>query len=226
MTLDAVSGTRRAMRELVDGSIRVQIDIDPAFRDVFLRLFSKIDMPVAIAPLAADFERNSVDQPISVESDEKRGDGHWVAALYRAGWFFNPKVLASLGTDEEYRAWIQRQGSAWSGKFSEYVDGEGRCIAAHVRRAGESGTAFKAPYACIPLTDEEHQRQHQVGESAFGGQQWFDNQRAHYVTTWGHAQLRAALGVGSLKQSGTAELREWAHENGIFSTLPAKVRDE
>lgn len=40
------------MKELVDGTIRVSLDIDPQFRDDFFRLFSDIDMPVAIAPLA------------------------------------------------------------------------------------------------------------------------------------------------------------------------------
>lgn len=46
-----ISGTRRAMKELVDGTLRVQIDIDPEFKDDFHRLFSEIDMAVALAPL-------------------------------------------------------------------------------------------------------------------------------------------------------------------------------
>lgn len=153
--------------------------------------------------------------------------GHWAAALYRTGWFFNQKVMAALGTDDDYRKFIQRQPSCVSGEFAEFVNGEGRSVAAHVRRAGESGTGFKALYACVPLTDAEHQKQHTQGESAFpGGAGWFDTQRAHYVTIWGHAQLRAALGVESLKQSSAAALREWAHDKGIFSTLPTSVRDE
>ena len=47
----AISGTRRAMKELVDGTIRVQIDIDPPFRAAFLSMFPDIDMPIALAPL-------------------------------------------------------------------------------------------------------------------------------------------------------------------------------
>ncbi len=61
----AVSGTRRAIRELVDGTIRVQIDIDPAFRSDFHRLFPEIDMMVALAPLS----------PHAVHQD--RVDGGW-----------------------------------------------------------------------------------------------------------------------------------------------------
>jgi hypothetical protein len=50
--MSAVSGTRRAIKELVDGTIRVQIDIDPPFRKRFFELFPDIDMPIALAPLA------------------------------------------------------------------------------------------------------------------------------------------------------------------------------
>jgi hypothetical protein len=70
-------------------------------------------------------------------------------------------------TDAEYRAWIQTLPSCLSGQFSEYLDdGRKLCIAAHVRRAGESGTAYKAPYSCVPMTQTEHLYQHQHGELA------------------------------------------------------------
>ena len=52
--MTAVSGTRRTMKELVDGTIRVQIDIDPQFRAQFLKLFPSIDMPIALAPLMVE----------------------------------------------------------------------------------------------------------------------------------------------------------------------------
>lgn len=53
MTARAISGTRRTFKELVDGTLRVQIDIDPEHRRDFLRLFPEIDTRVAIAPLVA-----------------------------------------------------------------------------------------------------------------------------------------------------------------------------
>ena len=55
--MSAISGTRRALKELVDGTIRVQIDIDPQFKAQFHEMFPNIDMPVALAPLVSDFER-------------------------------------------------------------------------------------------------------------------------------------------------------------------------
>lgn len=57
--MTAIAGTRRALKELADGTIRVQIDIDPRFRTEFFQLFSQIDMPVALAPLHAKFEGGS-----------------------------------------------------------------------------------------------------------------------------------------------------------------------
>jgi hypothetical protein len=70
-------------------------------------------------------------------------------------------------TDKLYREFIQTLPSCLSGTFSEYLeDGRKLCVAAHVRRAGESGTAFKAPYSCVPMTQTEHLYQHNHGELA------------------------------------------------------------
>lgn len=53
----AISGTRRALKELVDGTVRVQIDIDPECRKDFFKLFPEIDTRVAIAPLKSEGKR-------------------------------------------------------------------------------------------------------------------------------------------------------------------------
>lgn len=90
--VQAISGTRRAMKEMADGTVRVQIDIDPRFRAQFFEMFGQIDMPVALAPLAADFEKR---KPEKTEDDY----GQHYAVLYRSGWFHNPKVVAAFGLD-------------------------------------------------------------------------------------------------------------------------------
>lgn len=64
--MSAISGTRRAMKEMADGTIRVSIDIDPIHRAAFFEMFGQIDMPVALAPLVADFERRQA--PIAADS--------------------------------------------------------------------------------------------------------------------------------------------------------------
>lgn len=58
----AVSGTRRAIRERVDGSLVVQVEIDPRFKADFLRLFPDIDAPIALAPLVANFEQREPEE--------------------------------------------------------------------------------------------------------------------------------------------------------------------
>lgn len=102
-------------------------------------------------------------------------------------------------SDEKYREWIRTQPSCLSGRFSEFVHGEGRNLACHIRRAATSGTGYKAPFSCVPMTDEEHRYQHQHGELAallmFGDQhgiwakgefakEWFDDRAAEYREEW------------------------------------------
>ncbi|MHB8915372.1 MAG: hypothetical protein ACYC4K_06120 [Thiobacillus sp.] len=67
--MSAISATRRQAKEMADGTIRVSIDIDPQFKAQFHALFPDIDMPVAIAPLVADFERKQEEQnPIPIKA--------------------------------------------------------------------------------------------------------------------------------------------------------------
>ena len=74
--MTAISATRRQMKEMADGTIRVQVDIDPAFRAAFLQAFPSIDMPIALAPLVANFER----RPEAPKEQPKGGAGaKWLA---------------------------------------------------------------------------------------------------------------------------------------------------
>lgn len=157
---------------------------------------------------------------------KERPSGAHIAELYKHGFFFNPKVLAVLGTDDEYRAWVQMQPSCYSGKFSEYIHGEGRCIAAHVRRAKDSGTSYKAEYSCVPLTDEEHTRsQHQHGESSLGGKEFFDKKLANYKNEWAHMKLRELFCVERLSEVSIEAFRAWAEKEGIYNSLPPSFKD-
>jgi hypothetical protein len=67
----------------------------------------------------------------------------------------------------EFRRWIQTVPSCLTGHHSEYLeDGHVLNIAAHVRRSGKSGTAYKEEFACIPMRRDQHDYQHQHGELA------------------------------------------------------------
>jgi hypothetical protein len=94
------------------------------------------------------------------------------------------ELAAACGSDKSYRRWVSFQPSCISGHFSEWVDGIGRCEAAHVRRAGRSGTGYKAPYSCVPLTRQEHSDQHQHGETYLAPKEWWDAQVVKYLRLW------------------------------------------
>jgi len=101
--MHAISGTRRAMKEMADGTIRVQVDIDPSCRGAFLSLFPNIDMPVALAPLVADFEQQKPDAGIPA-SRPKGGELARLAALLCQ----NAEFLAwqNLSNESNARAFI------------------------------------------------------------------------------------------------------------------------
>lgn len=85
-----ISGTRRQIRELADGTLEIKIHIDPRFKADFHRLFPAIDTPVAIAPLALDFER------IEEKQEDRR-----VGPLCR---------LACIWCrDEQFREWLGKE---------------------------------------------------------------------------------------------------------------------
>lgn len=67
--------------------------------------------------------------------------------------------------EQEFLAWIRTLPSCISGRFSEWVNGEGRCEAAHVRRANNSGVGTKPELSAVPLTHDEHYTQHTMGEA-------------------------------------------------------------
>lgn len=160
--------------------------------------------------------------PSVPKRDEHRPFGAEASRLYSCGFFFNPKVMEAVGTPEEYAAWVQRQPSAYSGKFSEYVNGEGRCVAAHVRRVADgAGAAIKNDYAVIPLTNEEHAMQHQRGESALGGKAWCDQQRARHLSRW---MAETVFHEPSMGHVSPARVLVWATDHKLTAYLPEIYR--
>lgn len=85
MAARAISGTRRAFKELVDGTLRVQIDVDPESRRDFLRLFPDIDTRVAIAPLRPE-----------TKADPDKLKGGELA-----------KLAGILCSDPEFQFWVE-----------------------------------------------------------------------------------------------------------------------
>jgi hypothetical protein len=191
---------------------------------------SKIGRQVGAA--FADVESGEIPAAAPAAADEKIY-GYEARTLRLSGFCRCPAVWKALGTDEEFRAWIQKQPSAWSGEFSTYVDGEGRCEAAHVSRIEYGrGIGHKPEYACIPLTHKEHALQHAKGESVFsqtdkrgvliGGREFFEKMRMKYVEQWAWETLRATLGYDSMGEAEPSVVRAWAVAHGVADLLPGK----
>jgi hypothetical protein len=162
----------------------------------------------------------------TVENDQPINYGKMASRLYANGFFYAPKVLEVIGTDEQYRKWIQKQPSAISGDFSEWVNDEGRCEAAHVRRSYDAGTGYKPPYSCIPLTHDEHAQQHNEGESALKPREWFDNKRNEYVVAWAKQGLLTELGHYSGFRDVPPEiLLNWCESHDVTHLLPKEYRE-
>lgn len=198
-----------------DGPVyRVSFEIEKELWDEFMAANTKGMMIAAKATVVQGTEHEALEKP------KKGPHGEYAKALKLSGFFRCPSVWKVLGTDKQFREWVQRQPSAFSGQYSEYVNGEGRCIAAHVRRAGESGTGHKAEYACIPLTNDEHQKQHQHGESALMPKGWWDQKRVEFVEQWGWERAREIFGVKSLSEVSPSAWLELAKEKGVENFLP------
>lgn len=194
-------------------------DVDDDPLDNFRGIDGKDSKSMPI--LNATITRGDIMQTV-----EEEDYGKIASSLYAAGFFLAPPVLAAIGSDKQFREWIQRQPSAISNEFSEYINGEGRCEAAHVRRSGEAGTSYKPPYACIPLTHDEHQEQHQHGETALKPREWFEKARSKYLIAWAKKTLLIILGdYEGFREVPPEELRAWCERNDITNYLPNSYRE-
>ncbi len=217
-----ISGAYVRMTTLADGTPRVVIDLDCGL-EMAGRMFAEPGVMVAMARLTQEAAKASAQHVTRGTSDKLFGQQAKVLRL--SGFFRVPEVWRALGTDTQFREWVQRQPSAFSGQFSEYVNSEGRCIAAHVRRIADgAGTSIKPEYACIPLTDEEHKRQHQHGEGVLGSSEWWDKQRIKCVEAWAWQALKWTLHAESMADIEPKTIRAWAEFHGIDHHLPQEYR--
>lgn len=115
--MNAISASRGSYRETADGSLEVKIIIDPRFKEEFHKIFRTKDMPVAIAPLVADFERVEATKEDEPVNDIQKGGllSQWLAIRcgeesfwrfvenqcgFNEGW-----IKSSLECDSEVKGW-------------------------------------------------------------------------------------------------------------------------
>ena len=66
--------------------------------------------------------------------------------------------------------------------------------------------------------------QHQQGESALGGKEWFDKKRIDYVSRWAWETLKNQLGYSSWSETPPEVLNQWATQHNLQHHLPAEYR--
>lgn len=221
----AIPAVRRTVRELVDGTLRVQIDIEPMHRADFWKLFPEIDAPVALAPLA--IQGGEAQETYRQEAK----------ALFLSGFFLDVDVLRAIGSDEDYQNWVrQSKCLVCKGVPAEY---------AHVRIADDresGGVALKPAYRGVPLCHAHHELQHQKGyvalfnaahptqpvsEDALGLQEaknWLYSSATAYARKWAREVLREHLGYESWTEVPPSVLLAWAGERGLQHKLPMEYR--
>lgn len=160
--------------------------------------------------------------------------GDYAKALKLQGFFRFREVQEKIGTDAEFREWVKKQPSCISGKY-DCVEGGAVNIAAHVRRAAASGTGYKPPYSCVPLTNAEHQLQHQHGERAVlqgrdeadsitQAKAWFDRQAIEHAARWAWEKFKEIMSSESMADISPERIKVWAETNGVANLLPKEFR--
>jgi hypothetical protein len=214
----AVTGTRKQIKEMADGTVRVAIDIDPEFKKTFMTEFGEIDTKVVIALMVP--EHRMIQQ-----ESQQSNDGKFYQTLHKVGFFIVPAVCQAVGTDDQFLDWMRKHPRSATGKLA---GGEsGPIVPAHVRRvANGSGTGVKPPFSAIPLTDQEHRLQHQKGESAVhtDGKEWFDKKRVQYLTEWVKSRLYEHFNIESLTELPAADFIAWAKFNNLMNYIPQAWR--
>lgn len=224
-----------------DGPVyRISFEVD---QEMFLAFMDARTPGMYLACVATVVD--GVQESPAPAAEPAKGERNYSAEaqeLHQSNVFGLVEFARAVGPDSEFHAWIQRQPSCLSRKFSEYVNGEGRCISAHVRRASDAGTAFKPEYHQVPLTDEEHQAQHAHGEGWVLGQagiinpsaiastaakDWFYEKAFHYRQRWVWETLKAQLGYSSWSLVPPYVLAEWCASKSpsLLAKLPRCYRD-
>lgn len=230
MTIEGVR-TRVSTNEVL-----VTLAVPLEFAQVVSTLMAKVGCQIACAFADVD----SASTPSAGIHDVDRGQepedlvalkpsrlyGQQAKALKLSGFCLQPDVWKAIGSDAVFLAWIRLQPSAHSKEFSEYINGEGRCEAAHVSRIEYGrGIGHKPDYAAIPLTHAEHALTHAEGESALRPREWFEEQRYKYVGTWAWQALRKRIGVASMADANPAHIYQWANFHGLEKYLPKEYRN-
>lgn len=155
----AITGVRRQIRELVDGSLEIKIHIQPYDKKEFHRLFPEIDMPVAIAPLQVN---RHPEVPKREEAKTDKPPANRLAqAMHVDGYFRNPKLwaameIAEIYSQEDHKEHIQSIPCCGT-KFAKHILCAGDVVGHHVKTSANSGVGIKPlHWYLVPLCHAHH----------------------------------------------------------------------
>lgn len=226
----AILGDLIRHKTLTDRALRIEIEVEPQSKPAFYKAFTG-EGPVRVAVALVSDETYRVGLRGGAETPDikyEKPDFKYAHYLHQYGFFRNPRVYTATGTDKMFLDWIRRQPSVVSGKFGAYNDqGEGRCEAAHVRRASNSGTGMKPEYSAVPLTPEEHRLQHQKGYAALGHEpDWFVKKSVECLEKWCKEVTRLEIDkdATSFSQIPINRFMEWFDGSDLEKEIPGAVR--
>lgn len=220
-----------------DGPVyRVSFEVHRELWDMFMDTESK-GMIIAAKGMVMGNETDftpQVAKPKGEYSDEAR-------MLVVGGFFMTPDVYKKIGTDEDYQAWCRLQKCIVCGDpgTKDMATGEVRNVYAHVRRAGEAGTAAKPEYRGVPMCDNCHHQQHQHGElfcynkflarrnkpeakETWQGPDWFNRVAAAKLGDWARTTFVEQMGYESLTEVPPNMVIDWAEQEGVLYCVPQK----
>lgn len=197
---------------------RISFEVEREIWDLFMA--SKTEGMIIVAQATVYAEEQA---PAAVSQPTEIRWGEEAKILRQSGFFRAPDVWKAIGTDKQYLAWLKTQPCAYGDADMKHHAHEctGQVVPAHVRRvANGAGTGIKPEYSAISLCHHHHTKQHNDGESAMGGKEWFDKKRIQHVERWAWETLKASLGFESWTQVAPLTLYNWAVEKGVNKYLP------
>lgn len=213
--------TRRPAKEMADGTLRVQIDVEPNDRRKFLDMFPDNGDPICVVRLEKGAVMAHQQQTAFAEVATKGPHGKFAQALVQSGFFRRPEVWKAAGSDKELLAWIKTQTKC----AADRAGCEGDMVPAHVRRVAEgAGTGIKPEYCAVPMCNKHHQMQHNQGEAAVGGKEHLDRARVNTLQSWSRECIKEQLAADSWTEVSPPMLMAWCEERGIEPRLPAMPR--
>lgn len=227
MSKQALVGTTRNLRTLSDGTVRIQVDVEPSEALAAMQFFGSPNTPIAMACLNA--EAISEHQQIN---EIEREAGMMANSLHRVGFFKNREVAKVIGPDKDFLVWVRKQPCVVTGATTDIE-------AAHVRRvAAGAGTGIKPEYNAIALHRDVHRAQHALGElgclqkflpqtlwAEETARDFFNKHADRTRESWVKNRLYIRFDVESLKEINFKEFAQWASENNLQEHLSQIVRE-